>query len=77
MKNNIYKKERSIDYQNENIKDNDILLVMPPPWGVDVPPLGIACLSSYLLHKGIKVEVFDFKSSCIIWFQINLSIYGA
>lgn len=61
MKKNKHKNEKSVDNQKDNIKDSDILLVMPPPWGVDVPPLGIACLSSYLHHKGIKVEVFDFN----------------
>jgi radical SAM superfamily enzyme YgiQ (UPF0313 family) len=61
MKRNSDQNEKTTDYPDVNIKDTDILLVMPPPWGVDVPPLGIACLSSYLHHKGIKVEVFDFN----------------
>jgi radical SAM superfamily enzyme YgiQ (UPF0313 family) len=37
----------------------DILLVNFPPWGVDNPPLGIACLSSYLRGKGISTDFFD------------------
>ena len=41
-------------------KDKErLLLVSLPPWGVDTPPLGIACLSSYLLQKGIGVDAFD------------------
>lgn len=41
----------------------DILLVMPAPWGIDVPPLSIACLSSFMCHKGIRTAVFDFNVS--------------
>lgn len=37
----------------------EILLVMPPPWGIDVPPLGVASLSSYLRKKDISTEIFD------------------
>lgn len=37
----------------------DILLVNLPPWGVNVPPLGTACLSSYLRSKGMKTEILD------------------
>lgn len=39
----------------------DIILVMPPPWGVDAPPLGLACLYTYLKDKGLKPKVFDFN----------------
>jgi radical SAM superfamily enzyme YgiQ (UPF0313 family)/MoaA/NifB/PqqE/SkfB family radical SAM enzyme len=43
-------------------KDEDgVLLVMLPPWGVDVPPLGLSCISSYLAEKDIAVKVFDFN----------------
>ncbi|MCM2325697.1 MAG: B12-binding domain-containing radical SAM protein, partial [Candidatus Woesearchaeota archaeon] len=38
-----------------------IMLVNPPPWGVDNPPTGIAYLSSFLEKKGIHTEVFDFN----------------
>ena len=44
-----------------------ILLILPPPWGTDVPPLGIACLSSFLQAKGINAELFDF----------NIELYNA
>jgi radical SAM superfamily enzyme YgiQ (UPF0313 family) len=37
----------------------DILLVNLPPWGINVPPLGTACLSSYLRSKGMKTEILD------------------
>lgn len=40
---------------------NSILLVMLPPWGVDVPPLSVACLSSFLHSKGFLTEIFDFN----------------
>ncbi len=39
----------------------DILLVICPPWGVDVPPLSLACLSSYLRQSKFKTQVFDFN----------------
>lgn len=37
----------------------DLLIVTPPPWGVDTPPLAAACLSSNLTYHGIAVDVFD------------------
>jgi Fe-S oxidoreductase len=37
----------------------DIVLVNIPPWGVVMPPLGIAYLSAYLKSKGISVDVCD------------------
>lgn len=43
------------------MNDLDIFLVICPPWGVDVPPLGIASLSAYLRKKGFKTEIFDFN----------------
>lgn len=39
----------------------DVLLVNLPPWGVDGPALGTACLSSYLRNKGISTSVYDFN----------------
>lgn len=45
----------------------EILLVMPPPWGVDVPPLSIACLSSFLRSKGFLTEIFD----------LNIALYNS
>jgi radical SAM superfamily enzyme YgiQ (UPF0313 family) len=41
------------------IAKTDILLVIPPPWGVETPPLGLACLSTYLRSKGFNTEVLD------------------
>ncbi len=38
---------------------SDLLIVTPPPWGVDTPPLAAACLSSNLTYHGIAVDVFD------------------
>lgn len=37
----------------------DIVLVQLPPWGIYLPPLGIAYLSSYLRKNGFSVKVFD------------------
>jgi radical SAM superfamily enzyme YgiQ (UPF0313 family) len=42
-----------------NQKRADLLIVTPPPWGVDTPPLAAACLSSNLTYHGIAVDVFD------------------
>ena len=39
----------------------DILLAICPPWGVETPPLGLACLSAYLRSKGLNTEIFDFN----------------
>jgi len=40
----------------------DLLIVTPPPWGVDTPPLAAACLSSNLIYHGIAVDVFDLNA---------------
>jgi len=44
-----------------------VLLVMPPPWGVDIPPLGVVCLATQLRNKGVPVQIFDF----------NIELYNA
>jgi radical SAM superfamily enzyme YgiQ (UPF0313 family) len=38
---------------------NEIILVNIPPWGIVMPPLGIAYLATYLKSKGVKVIVYD------------------
>ena len=37
----------------------DITLAICPPWGVDMPPLGLAYLSAFLKTKGITTSVLD------------------
>jgi radical SAM superfamily enzyme YgiQ (UPF0313 family)/MoaA/NifB/PqqE/SkfB family radical SAM enzyme len=37
----------------------DVLLIMPPVWGIDVPPLGIAYVQSFLATKGIGSQCLD------------------
>ena len=37
----------------------DILLINPPPWGVENPPLSLAFLSRYAREKGFSVECMD------------------
>ncbi|MBU1088061.1 MAG: B12-binding domain-containing radical SAM protein [Candidatus Omnitrophica bacterium] len=44
---------------------NKLILVNCPPWGVVMPPLGIAYLSAYLKSKGAQADVFD----------LNLNLY--
>jgi radical SAM superfamily enzyme YgiQ (UPF0313 family) len=41
--------------------EDSILLVSLPPWGVEVPPLGLASLSAYLNSQKINNEIFDFN----------------
>ncbi|MBL7069183.1 MAG: radical SAM protein [Candidatus Omnitrophica bacterium] len=41
------------------VNNSALMLVNLPPWGVDTPPLGTACLSTYLKQKGIEAEVLD------------------
>jgi len=65
-----YGKETTIqDRKDPPPKDHSkgILLVVPPPWGVDVPPLGAACLQSFLEAKGVCAEIFD----------LNIELYNA
>jgi radical SAM superfamily enzyme YgiQ (UPF0313 family) len=37
----------------------DILLALPPPWGVDFPPLGLAMLAGSLRAQGLRTVVRD------------------
>ena len=48
-------------------KRTDILLVNPPPWGVEDPPIGIAYIATYMQKKGIKVSCYD----------MNIKIYNS
>jgi len=45
-------------YLQEN-KPPDILLIVCPMWGVDMPPLGISYLSSYLKQNGFYPDLLD------------------
>ena len=60
---NMVNSEKKVRSFNRPAKP-EILLVMLPPWGLDTPPLGIACLSSYLRKKGFHTQVFDFNIYC-------------
>ena len=42
-------------------KKLDILLAICPVWGTDMPPLGLAYITSYLKSKKINLEVLDFN----------------
>ncbi|MDP3041328.1 MAG: radical SAM protein [Candidatus Omnitrophota bacterium] len=46
-------------------QNNGILLINIPPWDFEKPPLGVACLATYLKSIGVSVEVMD----------INIEIY--
>ena len=37
----------------------DILLVMPPPWGINNPPMSLGYLARYLKDQGFGYEIFD------------------
>jgi radical SAM superfamily enzyme YgiQ (UPF0313 family) len=37
----------------------DVALLFPPGWDTPQPPLGLACLASYLRAHGIKVRLYD------------------
>jgi len=41
------------------LRDEDMLLVIPPPFFTKMPSIGVAYLATYLKHKGFKVSVFD------------------
>lgn len=46
-------------------KKLDIVLVHPPPWSINRPPLGIATISSFLRRNGINAHLLD----------INIDLY--
>jgi len=39
--------------------ENKILLILPPPWGYETPPVGLGVISEVLEEKGYEVEVLD------------------
>ncbi|MFC1705552.1 radical SAM protein [Planctomycetota bacterium] len=39
----------------------DIVLCQCPAWGLDTPPLGIACLVEFLQERGVAVTFMDFN----------------
>ena len=41
------------------VKKQDILLIQCPPWDIEMPPLGIAFLSSFLRKHGYQVSLLD------------------
>lgn len=44
---------------NKHIKKEKILLVLLPFWDPQIPPLGMACLKSYLQHHHYQVKSID------------------
>lgn len=40
-------------------QESDILLTIVPPWDYEKPPLGAACLVTYLKSIGVNIEVMD------------------
>lgn len=50
-------------------KTVDLLLIQCPPWDTNMPPLGIAYLSSYLRKYGHKTSVFDLN--IILYHLVN------
>ncbi|MFH2021208.1 MAG: radical SAM protein [archaeon] len=61
-----------MEYNLFQNKDIDILLVNPPPWNVDIPPLGIATLSSFLRDSGIKSTILDINID--LYHRLNKSL---
>jgi radical SAM superfamily enzyme YgiQ (UPF0313 family) len=46
-------------YEPIEARPVDVLLIMPPVWGVDVPPLGIAYVQSYVQARGVSAQCLD------------------
>lgn len=46
-----------------------VLLVMPPNWGVEMPPLGISYIASALKQDGHEVKILDYNLK--IWHQLH------
>jgi len=38
---------------------NKMIIINCPPWGVFMPPLGVAYLSRYLRSRNKQIEVYD------------------
>jgi radical SAM superfamily enzyme YgiQ (UPF0313 family) len=67
---------RSWDYLKElrsgKYKKSDIALIQAPGWGINTPPLAIACLSAYLRANGIRVIPIDVN---VQMYAMNKDIY--
>jgi radical SAM superfamily enzyme YgiQ (UPF0313 family) len=42
----------------------DAMIALPPPWGVDFPPLGLSCLAAAVRKEGLSVAVRDLNIEC-------------
>ncbi len=42
----------------------DALIVLPPPWGINFPPLGLSYLAAALRREGLAVSVRDLNIEC-------------
>lgn len=40
----------------------EVLLMMAPPWNMDMPPVSLASLVAYLRHHGVKADVLDLNA---------------
>jgi hypothetical protein len=38
-----------------------VVLIQPPQWAYNLPPLGVAYLTGMLRHEGLSVKVYDFN----------------
>jgi len=48
-------------------KKIELILINPPPWGIEDPPTGLAYIATYLKNKNIKVSCYD----------INIKFYNS
>ncbi|MDP8253473.1 MAG: radical SAM protein [Candidatus Kaelpia aquatica] len=48
-------------------ENNSITLIIPPPWGVERPPVGLAVIAEVLRVSGYRVKIMD----------LNLKIYSS
>ncbi|MBN2119848.1 MAG: radical SAM protein [Candidatus Omnitrophica bacterium] len=55
------REKSSIDDSGDS--QEELILVMAPPWETKMIPLGLAYLSSFLKSKGVKVKVIDLNVS--------------
>ena len=64
-------------------KKPDILLLICPTWGVNMPPLGISYLYSYLLRNGYKTIIYDINMEMFsetsyknLWMMQNYRVWN-
>ena len=54
----------------------DLLVIHPPPWGPDSPPLGPLALTTFLVDHGLQVQLLDLNAELATLFPEGSALWG-